>query len=85
MISQNVYLDKLRVYEPGKPLPKEVETLVKTRGASDTLDGESFTKISVRNIYSLSGLRVAVNYSEYGREVSGLVALIGRIKCVHQP
>ncbi|KAG8872847.1 hypothetical protein FRB97_007295 [Tulasnella sp. 331] len=60
MISQTVYLDKMRVFEEGKPLPVEVEKLVQARGPAQATD--------------------AVNYSEYSHDLSGVVALIGRIK-----
>ncbi|KAG8979793.1 hypothetical protein FRB94_011082 [Tulasnella sp. JGI-2019a] len=60
MISQKLYLDKMRVFEDGRPLPAEVEKLVKARRPGEAAD--------------------AVNYAEYGHEVSGAVALAGRIK-----
>lgn len=40
MISQTVYLDRLRVFEEDKPLHPEVEKLVQARGPSKAADGK---------------------------------------------
>lgn len=82
MISQQVYLDKMRVYEEGKPLPAEVQRLMDTRGPARTTDGELITGQCHEATPLTACISVAVNYSEYGHDISGVAALIGRIKFV---